>query len=66
MRQILEGVGGVLEGSLYLAATEYLFEDGVVTGRTSGVLDRGVGFEKEVPVPSFSDATIDDGAILRV
>ena len=66
VRQVLEGVGGVLEGGLDLAASEDLVEDGVVMGRTSGALDGGVGLQEEVPVPGFGDATVDDGAILRV
>jgi hypothetical protein len=64
--QVLEGVGGVVEGRLYLTTSEYFVEDRVIMGRTSGALDRGVGLQEEVPVPSFGDATVDNGAVLRV
>ena len=66
VREVLEGVGGILEGGLDLGATEDLVEDGVVVGGTGGALDGGVGLEEEVPVAGFGDAAVDDGAVLRV
>ena len=66
MRQVLEGVGGILKGRLQPPVSEYLVEDGEVVGWTCGALERGVGLEVEVPIANFRDAAVDDGAVLRI
>jgi hypothetical protein len=66
VREVFQGVGGVLKGRLHPAALEYLVQDDVVVGRPGRALDRCVSLQEKVPVARFGDGAVDDGAVGRV
>lgn len=43
VRQVLESIGGVMEGRMDLPVSEYLVQDGVIMGWTCSALKRRVG-----------------------